>query len=260
MGLKKGSLADLVYNGAFKGSLNLLDVVSFQILQGLDYLAVQEIVHRDLKPENVLFTVSNDGQDYTLVISDFGLCNFASNALTYAGTPRFMAPEILFNKGQKQTTKVDVWSFFATLAWAGDAAGFSTKIFNTPTEVVNGVRAAAEVFYQLKSMAEVDPYHRASAAQMLVLLYEGNGLTTPRNNVPPLTPIAALQVVDPAPKANTNSGKAQKVPVDKARNVPDKVRTIAKERRIVFDARHRVRKAREKPGKGIHSAPGTRPQ
>lgn len=245
MGLKEGNLADLVHGGAFQGTMNLLPVVCFHILQGLDFLSTRNILHRDLKPENILYTVSNDGQDYTFMIGDFGLCNVAANALTYAGTPLFMAPEILSNNRQTQTTKVDIWSLFATLAWVDDAAGFRTKNFETPPEIINGVRAAAEVSYQLKSMAEVDPYYRASAAQILVSCYEGKGLTTPWSKVLPLTPIAGPVVLGPAPKANLDSAEAQKMSVDIAENVPvAKVRGFAKESRVLTDARRRSRKTR----------------
>ena len=113
-----------------------------------------------------------------------------------------MAPEILLNKEQKQTTKVDVWSLFATLAWVGDAADFRSKekALRSCRQTIDAVRAAAEVFHQLKRIAEEEPCHRASAAQILVLHYKGKGLTTPRNNVPPLTTIAAPVAVDPAPE------------------------------------------------------------
>lgn len=117
MGLKMGNLADLLHGGAFQRTTNLLTTVCFHVLKGLDFLSNENILHRDLKPENILYTVSNDGQDYTFMMGDFGLCNVATNASTYAGTPLFMAPEIMSNDGQNQTTKVDVWSLFATLAW-----------------------------------------------------------------------------------------------------------------------------------------------
>jgi len=111
-------------------------------------------------------------------------------------------------------------------------------------------------------MAEVDLCHCASAAQILLLYYGGKGLTTPRNSIPPLTPIVVPVVADPAPQGNTSPDAMRKLPVDRAEKVTIKVRAIAKERPIsvsVTNAPHRVCKARKKPGVGIHILPGAWP-
>jgi 5'-AMP-activated protein kinase catalytic alpha subunit len=74
-----------------------------QLVCGVEYCHRQGVCHRDLKPENLLL----DDQS-VLKISDFGLSalygcegGFASSTLlhTTCGTPNYVAPEVLADKG-----------------------------------------------------------------------------------------------------------------------------------------------------------------
>lgn len=89
-----------------------------QLISGVSFCHQQEVCHRDLKPENLLLD-----KDQNLRISDFGLSNFASggdipekndrnieNLLhTTCGTPNYVAPEVLADKGYDGKA-ADVWS------------------------------------------------------------------------------------------------------------------------------------------------------
>lgn len=78
-----------------------------QLIDGIEYLHVQNIVHRDLKPENLLLDSENN-----LKISDFGLSTRYSNTKllsTPCGTPSYAPPEML--KGDEYHGMLsDVWS------------------------------------------------------------------------------------------------------------------------------------------------------
>jgi serine/threonine protein kinase len=83
-----------------------------QLIMGIHYCHQQGIAHRDLKPENLLL----DGND-TLKISDFGLSNLQRGGATgqgtllqtVCGTPNYVAPEVLKEKGYNGIM-ADVWS------------------------------------------------------------------------------------------------------------------------------------------------------
>ena len=65
----------------------------YNIAMGLAHLHNENIVYRDLKPENILLE-----EDGYLSITDFGLAKILKDgeaANTFAGTPDYLAPEII---------------------------------------------------------------------------------------------------------------------------------------------------------------------
>jgi len=80
-----------------------------QLIGAVMYCHAQGIAHRDIKPENLLLDANDD-----LKISDFGLSNLqptnrAALLQTVCGTPNYVAPEVLREKGY-DGFKADVWS------------------------------------------------------------------------------------------------------------------------------------------------------
>ncbi len=64
-------------------------------------------MYRDLKPENVL--LDKDGNSS---LADFGISKSLKEfevSKSYVGTPEYVAPEIITNKGHDKS--VDIWSF-----------------------------------------------------------------------------------------------------------------------------------------------------
>ena len=82
------------------------------VARGMAYLHAQSppIIHRDLKPENVLV---DDG--YGAKIADFGASREAdlTKTMETAGTPLFMAPELL--RKERYDESADVWSLACCL-------------------------------------------------------------------------------------------------------------------------------------------------
>ncbi|KAL9053180.1 MAG: hypothetical protein Q9206_004030 [Seirophora lacunosa] len=159
-----------------------------QMLQALDFLAFNDVVHRDVKPENILYSSPRGTQDYTFQLGDFGLCNQSSHSTSVVGTNEFMAPEVY--EGEKQSSKVDVWSLAVTLLWILDTNGFR-QTFRTPIgrkPYQNEIVRAAQTYNSnvLQHMTRIDENYRATAAQLLATYFNGEGLTT-RAQIPQIT-------------------------------------------------------------------------
>ncbi|KAK4418785.1 CBL-interacting serine/threonine-protein kinase [Sesamum alatum] len=81
-----------------------------QLINAVDYCHSRGIYHRDLKPENLLLDRYG-----VLKVSDFGLSAFSKQVRedgllhTACGTPNYVAPEVLTDKGYDGTSS-DVWS------------------------------------------------------------------------------------------------------------------------------------------------------
>lgn len=80
-----------------------------QILIALKHLHSRNIVHCDLKPENVL--LSSDAEFPQVKLCDFGFARIIgekSFRRSVVGTPAYLAPEVLRNKGYNRS--LDMWS------------------------------------------------------------------------------------------------------------------------------------------------------
>lgn len=69
-----------------------------QIVQMFEYMHHLNVIYRDLKPENLL--IDSDGY---LKLTDFGFAKrVEGRTYTLCGTPEYIAPEILLNKGHSK--------------------------------------------------------------------------------------------------------------------------------------------------------------
>ena len=78
-----------------------------QILLGLEYLHSVNIMYRDMKPENILLDCKGNAS-----LADYGISKFlkeGEKTKSFVGTPDYVAPEIILQKGHNKT--VDVWCF-----------------------------------------------------------------------------------------------------------------------------------------------------
>jgi len=146
-----------------------------QLITGIHYCHSQGIAHRDLKPENLLLDENDD-----LKISDFGLSALSSASdgrqkmlMTTCGTPNYVAPEVLQEKGYNGKT-ADVWScgviLYVMLAgflpfedetMNGLFAKIETGIFSYPSHF------SADAKNLISRMLVVDPNRRISVDDIM---------------------------------------------------------------------------------------------
>jgi NIMA (never in mitosis gene a)-related kinase len=109
-----------------------------QIISALKYCHKQRIIHRDLKPDNIIIT----SDEHIIKIIDFGVSRLLSSdlsmAASYAGTPLYMAPELV--KNEKYSFPADVWSTgvilyeLITLQYPFD----KSSLYTLTNSIVNG--------------------------------------------------------------------------------------------------------------------------
>ncbi|KAH8929375.1 Pkinase-domain-containing protein [Atractiella rhizophila] len=100
-----GALTDVINNNTLEE--NQISSICLETCKGLQHLHAKSIIHRDIKSDNVL--LDSDGQ---VKITDLGysakLTDQRSKRATMAGTPYWMAPEVV--KQKQYGTKIDIWS------------------------------------------------------------------------------------------------------------------------------------------------------
>ncbi|XP_057667388.1 serine/threonine-protein kinase D3 [Diorhabda carinulata] len=106
----KGDMLEMILSHD-KGRLTerVTKFIITQILVALKHLHSKNIVHCDLKPENVL--LSSDAEFPQVKLCDFGFARIIgekSFRRSVVGTPAYLAPEVLRNKGYNRS--LDMWS------------------------------------------------------------------------------------------------------------------------------------------------------
>ncbi len=198
MPLRKGTLTSLVKTEPIPDYAKFCREVLRQMLSALDYLASKKLVHRDVKPDNILYSILPGDRGYQFQLADFGLAHHHSLATTVCGTGYYQAPELWPDKSKvyaPQSHKMDVWSLYATMV-AIDS-GFKYLPRTADYSVVLKALEEKAQGSPLEPMARRHPDRRASAAQMLLYTFSGEGLETPRSEIPPIPP--AVEVVHAGP-------------------------------------------------------------
>lgn len=87
--------------------INFFRFYAAQICSIFEYLHSKDIIYRDLKPENIL--IAKNGY---LKLTDFGFAKIVQGrTYTLCGTPEYLAPEIILNKGKYKKLLIKIYLF-----------------------------------------------------------------------------------------------------------------------------------------------------
>ncbi|EUB62717.1 cGMP-dependent protein kinase 2 [Echinococcus granulosus] len=160
----------LPFSGNFDDNITRFIVAS--VLEAFTYLHTNHIIYRDLKPENLLL----DGRGY-IKLCDFGFAKKISpgkKTWTFCGTPEYVAPEIILNKGHDHSA--DYWSLgilmFELLTGSPPFTGMDPmKIYNI---ILRGIDAIMFPPFQINRTATA-LIHRLCAQNPVERLGYGRG-------------------------------------------------------------------------------------
>ncbi|PPS05463.1 hypothetical protein GOBAR_AA15198 [Gossypium barbadense] len=198
--LSRGSLFRLLHKPGVREVLDERRRLSmaYDVAKGMNYLHRHNppIVHRDLKSPNLLVD-----KKYTVKVCDFGLSRLKANTFlsskSAAGTPEWMAPEVL--RDEPSNEKSDVYSFgvilweLATLQqpWGNlnpaqvvAAVGFRGKRLDIPRDLNPQVAAIIEDCWAN------EPWKRPSFSNIMERLKSLIKPTTPQQGHPDMPLLA----------------------------------------------------------------------
>jgi serine/threonine protein kinase len=137
----------------------------------LKFIHENKIVHRDIKLDNILIDLDNN-----IKICDFGVSKIVNKGdvmLEQCGTPAYIAPEILLNKGY-EGFGVDVWSagvvLYAMLSGTVPFKGSNIKelhnlIISGNYPIIKDISNNAA--HLIKNILEIDPKKRITTENIL---------------------------------------------------------------------------------------------
>lgn len=142
-----------MFHVKFQSEKRIVRRVIVPLLSALEYMHSQGIMHVDVKPENIFLT-----DDLQVKLGDFGLSVdvLERQPRSYAGTTRYMAPEVIACKEQKRpySIKADIFSLGVVFH---EIIDYALVHYNLSPECIDF----------LESMLNISPKLRPSVAELL---------------------------------------------------------------------------------------------
>lgn len=156
-----------------------------QMVGGLSAIHAAGIVHRDIKPNNVMLDYS--GSDLCLTIMDFGLARLYASQTTaltlglVAGTPGYIAPELLSGDAPSQATDIFALGVLFQQVLTGDhpsiaVHGLSAK----PSPALDNADVPPIFIHSVKEFLSADPARRSLAFKQIQSTFESGSHLTER--------------------------------------------------------------------------------
>ncbi|GAA6004737.1 uncharacterized protein JCM10292_002497 [Rhodotorula paludigena] len=145
-----------------------------QLVLGIAYLHHNQIIHRDIKPDNALFS---DTLRTHVKLVDFGVSKFNASPVPgaddsvagVAGTPAYMAPELLPQKGSEQgrdgsKTPTDPNAGYACDVWSLGVTLYALVVGRLPFQASDPM----ELFRQIREDDPSIPEHLSPELRSLI--------------------------------------------------------------------------------------------
>jgi len=158
-----------------------------QIIDGLNYIHSKGILHRDIKLDNILLNANGD-----IKICDFGVSKVEKKGekmFEQCGTPAYIAPEILRDKGYEGFS-VDIWSagvalyaiLYGTVPFKGsDMKALQKQILKGQYTLKDDISNEARDL--LKKMLDIDPRKRITGQEILLHPWLQSSALDPKINL-----------------------------------------------------------------------------
>jgi serine/threonine protein kinase/Tfp pilus assembly protein PilF len=143
-----------------------------QMVAGVAAIHAAGVIHRDIKPNNVMLEYS--GPQLCLSIMDFGLARLHEPEVTMAtrslaaGTPGYMAPEILKGEGPSQATDLFALGVLLHQVLTGERPSFGALSLSVqPSPALNTADVPSFFVHAVKEFLSSEPEHRCAAFERI---------------------------------------------------------------------------------------------
>lgn len=196
-----------------------------QICSGLATAHRRKIIHRDIKPQNVI-RVAVDGNPEHIKIIDFGVAREIrieagpTEQGVLPGTPEYMAPELVLQRGARADERTDLYALGVTLyklltgrlpfqgsTYMETLRRHVGEALTLPSAAAPALRIPPEADALLAKLLAKDPAQRFASAEELAAALRTDRRTPGRRTPPPVDVVKA-----PLPRAPSTTHKRDLIP------------------------------------------------